>query len=36
MNGAVSAKGMKRIAWLDMPGGGQVKVEVGYADVGQM
>ncbi len=31
MNGAVSAKGMRRIAWLDMPGGGQVTVEGGYA-----
>jgi hypothetical protein len=36
MNGAVSAKGMKRIAWLDMPGGGQVTVEGGYAYIGHM
>lgn len=34
--GSVSAKGMKRIAWLDMPGGGQVLVEGGYAYVGHM
>ena len=35
-DGAVSAKGMRRIAWLDMPGGGQVLVEGGHAYIGHM
>ena len=34
--GAVSAKNMKRIGWLDIPGGGQVVVEGKYAYVGHM
>jgi hypothetical protein len=35
-DGAVSAKGMKRLAWLDMPGGGQVTVAGRYAYIGHM
>jgi hypothetical protein len=36
MDSAFSAKGMTRIAWLDMPGGGQVTVDRGYAYIGHM
>jgi hypothetical protein len=34
--GAVSARGLRRIAWLDIPGGGQVYVDRGYAYIGHM
>ncbi len=36
MHGVVSAKGMRRIAWVDMPGGGQVRGEGRWAYVGHM
>lgn len=36
MDGAVSAKGMRRIAWFDCAGGGQVRVEGRYAYLGHM
>src|SRR5687767_1409498 len=36
MEGSVSAKGMRRLAWLDIPGGGQVRVEGHHAYVGHM
>jgi hypothetical protein len=35
-DGAVSARNMRRVAWLDMPGGGQVAVHGRYAYVGHM
>lgn len=35
-DGAVSAKGLKRIAWFDCAGGGQVRVEGRYAYIGHM
>lgn len=35
-DGSVSAKGMRRIAWFDCPGGGQVTVENGWAYLGHM
>lgn len=34
--GAVSARNMRRVGWLDIPGGGQVVVEGGYAYIGHM
>ncbi|WP_237214382.1 LVIVD repeat-containing protein [Falsiroseomonas oryziterrae] len=34
--GAVSAQNMRRVAWLDVPGGGQVVVEGNYAYLGHM
>ena len=34
--GSISAQNMRRVAWLDMPGGGQVLVEGGYAYIGHM
>jgi len=36
MDGVISAKGMKRLAWLDLPGGGQVRGEGRWAYVGHM
>jgi len=35
-HGSVSAQGMKRLAWLDMPGGGQVTVQGNHAYIGHM
>ena len=35
-DGCVSARGMRRIAWLDVPGGGQVLVQGNYAYIGHM
>jgi hypothetical protein len=34
--GCVSAKGMRRVAWLDVPGGGHVVVEGNHAYLGHM
>ncbi|MFT8246942.1 LVIVD repeat-containing protein [Roseomonas sp. BN140053] len=36
MDGALSARGLRRVAWLDIPGGGQVRVEGRWAYVGHM
>jgi len=36
MDGVVSAKGMRRVAWVDLPGGGQVRGEGRWAYVGHM